>query len=580
LESSCYETFSNGLINAFDCGNRKIAIVKITSKALESEGKRGWRKLEEICSKVRDLRDEDYESIAFTVPEYPYLLLSGEYGEFYKVGTILKRITKEGYLNAVRSLTRREVVTKKACAEILFTPFMFFDEFHAYSGQSLFGALALLAIYSTMPYFRENKVAISSATRTKEFEIAKEVLEDYEVIEANKGEVKVRGETEATFNLLKFDRPWPGVAAFAQVETYAPTFVKSKIDEIGEMVDMGRKVVIIVDKIATVYEIYKVVKNYIKEGVVCVTSMSDKLGCGGNPRVASVIIGNEAISYGIDIKGLDYGIITAKTWYQLVQRVGRLGRSSERSKVHFLFPRNPNINKNSIKKNFEWDDFIEWAEKVFPPKPWNWYVKMGLGRKKVEFVLNSYKLITYIAFRDKFGKSAEIKRSLERLRIKENIIKEMGESKVDLHLGALATFLFSSFRGEGDDLIVEARNFKLVEGPRGLEIDKERLVRGYLAINVRSYEDVKDMFNKLKDKVVQLDLVVEALKGKANLTQVSGSSKLGEFSLSYLSGNRDPVVYLKTDEGYMRYLLSVESAIGIVTSEGGEYRLKGVLVRA
>ncbi|UXD22580.1 hypothetical protein IPA_06415 [Ignicoccus pacificus DSM 13166] len=562
------EEESKGSLKIFDCDKEKYVLLKITSESLEG---RGWKALEGLCEKVLELRDEGAKSIVFTVPEYPYFLLSGEYDNFYRVGTILKRLSveePEKLVDKIRHLSREVVVRKGFCAQLFFAPNLFFDEFHAYSGKSLYGALALLSIYTSLPFI-ETRIAISSATHTPEFALAKKILEEFITIEAQKGGLEVRGKT--IMRLMFIRSRWPGVAAFSYVEDLVPLIVKENIHEIRERVEGGDKVGIIVDKIANVYETYRVLKEGGVKDVVCVTSLSEELGCGGDPREASVIVGNEAISYGIDIKDLNYGLVTAKTWHQLVQRVGRFGRGPHSSELILPYPLKV---KDLFKKSYmEWEDFVELSKKIYPKRPLDWYAESGLGGLKLRKVLDMYELTTYIMYRDKFKASQILKKALTRSRRILNEVKEKGE----LHLGALATFYFSSFRGASDELIIKARNFELEDSPEGPKINVNKPVRGYLALEVDVDEELKEVLKTFEGKVIQFNAFVELLsKWTPRIVQVIGKNIN---PLSKVGPSKDPIYVLRSNEGYLRYLLSVESAVGLVYTRGGEVKLLGVLVR-
>ncbi len=561
LETSCSCVEDKGVMKVFDCGKRKFVIAKITSESMEGGG---WKSIENLCKRVLEFRDEGFESITFTVPEYPYLLLSGTYDNFYRVGVLLKALRRMDLAKVAKTfkLSRERVVMKKFCAELLFSPFMFFDEFHAYSSKSLYGALALLIIYTSMPFIG-TKVAISSATETKEFKLAKEIIEEYEEIEAKPGKDVVRGETELELNMISFVKPWPGAARFAQVEGVVPEIVQKKMNEIKEVVKRGKKAIIIVDRIATVYEIYKKVVKEIND-VVCVTSMKEELNCSGDPREASVIVGNEAISYGVDIKDLDYGIITAKLWFQFVQRIGRLGRGSQGSKAIAVLPE-----VARPKEALEWGEFVEWSKEVFPERPVDWFEASGLEKTKVENVVKAHELMVYIAFRDKFGVSRNIKMWREKLSKKLNLIR--GRSK-EMYLGAESTFLFSAFRGSSDDIIIKARNFELDEEGKP---NPDRPIKGFLAVEISSKE-AEEFLDRIHDKVLQLNVVLSGLKGYPKQIMGKKANPLPR----QLVETKDPVYLIRSNEGYMRYLLSVEDSIAVVEPVGKDYKILGVLVRA
>ncbi len=556
----------------YDCGKERYVMAKVTSESLGGEG---WRALEEVCKKVREELDRGSKAIIFTVPEYPYYTLSGEYGDFYRIGLLIKKAMREEVKLRPdlpsEIISRDEAIRRRFCAELLFVGTLFFDEFHAYAGKSFYGALALIAIYTSLPLFEDVQVIISSATQTDEFELAKKLLEEYEEVVARPGEEVVRGETKGETIYVK--SPWPGAAAFAYAGRVLPKIVKEKKEEIREIVKRGDKVIIIVDKVASVYEAYKIVKDLGK--AVCVTSMAKELGCAGDPREADIIIGNEAISYGIDIKELRYGIITANLWYQLVQRVGRLGRDQRGAELTLVLPL-----KARSDLNLTWEEFVEWAKRAFPSRPLDWYRRYGIGVEKAKSVLTSYNFIIKLNFKDKIGaRSKLLERAKRAWRMVELVEKYHAGGKVEVHLGPLATFYFSSFRGSGEgDIIIKARNFKLSED---WKVDTDTPISGYLAFLLTSSKGLEELLRRLKGKVLQLRTVKELLsEWSPRLSQVAGKDVilLNEYGSPLKRLYDNPVTVYAEDEDYMRYLLSVEYSIGLVVKEGGEPRLKGIIL--
>ncbi len=582
LEAGCRKAYERGPLAAFDCEGERYVIAKITSESLE---KGGWQRLKELCETIRKERDENFaKSLVFTVPEYPYLLLGGSYKEFERAGIIIKTMLEKKDPREVARVVKEKrdlVAFKGFCAELLFANTLFFDEFHAYSGKALYGALALISIYTALSSYLPvpTRVIISSATETEEFDYAKEMLEDYglNVVEAREGDEVVRGKTVGQAFFIK--SRWPGKAAFAYVEDQLVNMVVNFEDEVKETIKNGKKVAIIVDKVANVYEIYKKVKDW--GNTVCMSSLAEELGCGGDPREADIIVGNEALSYGIDIKELELGIITAKTWYQLVQRVGRLGRGSEECKAYLFFPLKM---KSSFPTKTSWNGFAEWAKNAYPPKPGSWYKKLKLERKKLEYSLAAYEFTTYLRYRDKFEKSKSIKEMLESAR---RVLKKF-EGDAEVNLNYVATFLFASFRGAGFDVLVKARNFEMNEDWSM----NNKPVRGYLAINLNWDTELKRRLESLQGKVIVMRTLWELISDwGANFVQVIGRKvspplsveKLKELNERLLLMDAPVTVVLRGlnfTEDYLRYLIAVEDAIALIEVRGGEPSIKGAVLIA
>jgi len=88
---------------------------------------------------------------------------------------------------------------------------------------------------------------------------------------------------------------------------------------------------IIVDRVASVLEIGDKIEKLIGEKPVLICSIKRLIHENTEERrvdlrQARIVVGNMAIAFGIDIEGMDLGVIVAKDYPSALQKIGRIGR--------------------------------------------------------------------------------------------------------------------------------------------------------------------------------------------------------------------------------------------------------------
>jgi len=312
--------------------------------------------------------------IVFTVPEYAYLISSGAYQEFEKAGAQLLVVLGElrRFLKALElgneELVRwfrelaididrkrmyklyyvsREFLKSLAEAFILFRATAFFDEFHLYSGFSLASFISLLFIY--MFERGIGKIVISSATPSKPirvkgrdkdfFELVKELARalGYEVYDVtaeasptpSSGWVQVRKRTEVKIVPVVLKTDAKGAPAYGVLQRCLPSI----LEKCGWAEDykVKQRSMILVDRVAAVLQAAEAVERITGERPRRVCSIKKLFQEGDEDRKAALkeaklIVGNMAVAFGVDIKGMDLGVVVSKDSFSALQKVGRIGR--------------------------------------------------------------------------------------------------------------------------------------------------------------------------------------------------------------------------------------------------------------
>ena len=328
----------------------------------------------------------DVFRVVFTVPEYPYLVSSGVYQEFEEAGRQLEAMLRElaRFLKALERggeelakwfrelaggidrerMQRRYRVSRgflRALARVftLFRVPVFFDEFHLYSGFSLSSFISLLYIY--MLERGVGKIVVSSATPEKLVKLRgkrkrlSELVEElaralgYEVHDvtaevshtATSGWVQVRKRTEVKVVPVVLRTDIVGAPAYGVLQRCLQGILKP----CGWLEDyrVRQRSMILVDRVAAVFQAADAVERLTGEKPLRVCSVK-KLFQDGDGKIplkeAKLVVGNMAVAFGVDVKGMDLGVVVAKDCPTAVQKVGRIGRGegSGHATVYLLIP--------------------------------------------------------------------------------------------------------------------------------------------------------------------------------------------------------------------------------------------------
>lgn len=340
-----------------------LALVLVTSESLDALAlRKGYGSRSEALAAVAKAIEmgfyEGRRAVVFTVPEYPYLLSSAAYGSFREAGawlaTVAEAVAREAARSGspgellervrrehVRLVSRMYAVEELGRFSLLAGSAMFFDEFHAYDRESR-EAIAALVAASVAHYGPMGFIVLSSATPVPELpELVAALAQGLGLkrrrvaASAQAAGDLVRRETILVLvGLVLGASGAPGfMLAQWEVPALAPRLLRDAEGRLRSRCgDVWRKAMVFVDRVGLVYE---VADRIVADGVAslgevaCVTSLRGRYqhpSCGAEPRKARVIVGNEAISYGIDIPEVDVAVVYARGWAQALQRIGRVGR--------------------------------------------------------------------------------------------------------------------------------------------------------------------------------------------------------------------------------------------------------------
>jgi len=386
-------------IRVFSLGrNLYVTLIILTSESLDeiltALRYRGVNNRREVLELIWGKIAHNSYRIIFTVPEYPYLLLSASYQDFHKAGVwisvainelirFIRAMHKdeEAYLKGLvekidRIRSREEFPLSKTFLEelsfayLLFRAPVFFDEFHLYSGRSLASFIALLYIL-THDIRGIGKIVVSSATPEKTILIKgsrKDLLKLAERL-AEINEYKIRqvpqdlyaevmskpadtlsDEEKNSYEQIRkrlllritpliLQKHLKGPPAYGTLQKYR--YLETVIRDCGwyNSYSSRRRSMIILDRVASAIETAKKLEELVNERPTLIISLSELFPeYQGEIRKANLIVGNMAIAFGIDIKNMDLGIVVAKDYSSAIQKIGRFGRGGGNDTAEVYLP--------------------------------------------------------------------------------------------------------------------------------------------------------------------------------------------------------------------------------------------------
>ena len=431
--------------------------------------------------------------IVFTVPEYPYLIAGAVYQEFHRAGIWLHAVLKEFrrflkvieiddkelFKKWIRELeikidrkrlsveydVSRKFLTEVANFFLLFRAPVFFDEFHLYSGFSLASFTSLLYIYLHEKGI--GKIVISSATPVKIIKIKDEKRKDFlELVKelARKLEYEVK-EVKASVSAIPrngFDqirkktlikivpkvlegRYVHGAPAFGVLQRYVPDILK-ETDWLERYREKGRSM-ILVDRVASVLEIAEAVEKLTGENPLVVCSVKELLSEGwlrpteAELKKAKLVVGNMAIAFGIDIKGMDLGVVIAKDHLSALQKIGRYGRGEGKDVAEIYLPvpyssyrkvRNllkkiegkeiPYVHSEEGASKSHEVDFITLLEEIYPKESPDILIRRREGIFKILFPAWVYTLANIIRLRSEIREELHTAKRIEDVEFLRNFV--------------------------------------------------------------------------------------------------------------------------------------------------------------
>jgi len=375
-----------------------VTLIIITSESLEeilaALRRKGVNSKREVLELIwRGVAHNSYR-IIFTVPEYPYLLLSASYQDFHEAGVWISYAVNE-LMRFIRAMHKDEEVYLKGLAEridrirsreefplsktfleelslayLLFRAPVFFDEFHLYSGRSLASFIALLYILMH-DIWGIGKIVVSSATPEKTILIKgsrKDLLKLVERL-AEISEYKIRqvpqdlyaevmskpldtlsDEEKNSYEQIRkklliritpliLQKHLRGSPAYGVLQRYR--YLEAVIRDCGwyNSYLSKRRSMIILDRVASAIETAKKLEELVNERPTLIISLSELFPeYQGEIRKSNLIVGNMAIAFGVDIKNMDLGIVVAKDYSSAIQKIGRFGRGGGGDTAELYLP--------------------------------------------------------------------------------------------------------------------------------------------------------------------------------------------------------------------------------------------------
>ncbi|WP_338602942.1 DEAD/DEAH box helicase [Sulfolobus tengchongensis] len=303
--------------------------------------------------------------ILLTVPEYPYMYIT-HLGVMKSFGTIIEAVVK-GNPEAIKGKkTEASMIFNKFA--LLFNGYYFIDEFHLYTGLSRSSLKLLVKMIDDYNVNRKPKYVFSSATP-----VNVECEKTIEVKPSSQGD-QIRKENLVVFHLTTSD---------PQEE------IVKNVDEL--LANVNGKVGIIVDRVYYIVELCDKIQASVVWGL---DNVYGKCYKSNDIRNEKIIVGNHAISFGIDIPNLDFGIIHAHDVETLIQRVGRFGRhGTGRAEIH-IFLKAPAI---SFPSSVDYLGFLSLAEKMYKKRVDDKLDQIEFAKIREEVVFNVYLTLKKLA---------------------------------------------------------------------------------------------------------------------------------------------------------------------------------------
>lgn len=575
----------------------------------------------------------------------------------------LRKVSRPSIREALQT-TREEVGRLRWLFRLYRLP-VFFDEFHLYSGFSLASFVSLLYMYLREGAVR--KIAISSATPRKTVRVrrgdrvfekdllalveglSRELGYSFRRVEAKaaaepgEGYAQVRKRT--LFKVYPVSTGVGGAPAYGLLQRCVGDVLRT--EEWQEDYRSKGRVMVIVDRVASVFEAGKVFHEVTRkkavgseelreageeahevtcEKAVGVTSIKVALPeyllspLRANLRAAKAVVGNMSIAFGLDIKGMDLGVIVAKDHLSAVQKIGRIGRGEgdDTAIVYLLLPDFAAVRVQELEgKTVPYTDFLSRLEELYPKEASETVLGWRAGLLKTLLPAWAYTLTNMVAERDTLRERARSEGAIPHVREFLRLVELVGSfleksnlpralriyARRRIHLTPLAAYHLFSFRAaaavkvkaevgreiveESVDLVVAGRNLKLKVRDGELWVEGDYAYTG-LWIGVRAEDEgVKAVLERLNWSLVTPPLLAEVLK-RADAALFQGTerdaARLGSLgSLARLLSDT-PVLVMKVggklSRTFIEYLAATQSVIPIYIAEGRMGMRRGELLGA
>jgi len=362
-------TFTGRLnINGKDMGEISIKVYILTS---------------EVKQIPREFQFPSSPSIVLTVPEYPYMFMTGMNRQSV-ASRVLEAAMRYSFDEAINELTKREGgVPKSGVRDLLsyfsvfFNGYWFIDEFHLYSGISKESMLTLVEMFEKYnSVFKGNKSVVFSSATPVPLVFDKVI----EVKTSTEGS-KIRGRTKVVFHLVG-KNPQENLV----------NYVVSNATQ-----GQGRKTAVILDRVYYLAELCnKVSDAAVVWGIDKPFGNCRKVTAGLEKE--DFIIGNQAMSFGIDLP-LELGFVHAHDAETFIQRFGRFGRHGD-AEVHVFLEADYNVVRELRaleNKELTYDEFLQLVNRIYEKRVDDGLDEISFSKARHDVLIRAFSLIYAIS---------------------------------------------------------------------------------------------------------------------------------------------------------------------------------------
>ncbi len=362
-------TFAGKLnINGQDMGEISIKVYILT------------REVKQI---PREFQFPSSPSIVLTVPEYPYMFMTGMNRQGI-ASRVLEAAMKYSFDEAINELTKRDGgVPKSGVRDLLsyfsvfFNGYWFIDEFHLYSGISRESMLTLVEMFEKYnSVFEGNKSVVFSSATPVPLQFDKVI----EVKTSTEGS-KIRGRTRVVFHLV-------GKNPQENLVNYVVS---------NGAQGQGRKTAIILDRVYYLAELCsKVSDAAVVWGIDKPFGNCRKVTAGLEKE--DFIIGNQAMSFGIDLP-LELGFIHAHDAETFIQRFGRFGRHGD-AEVHVFLEAGDKVVRELRaleNKEITYDEFLQLVNEIYEKRVDDGLDEIFFSKVRHDVLIRAFSLIYAIS---------------------------------------------------------------------------------------------------------------------------------------------------------------------------------------
>jgi len=362
-------TFTGRLnINGKDLGEISIKVYILTS---------------EVKQIPREFQFPSSPSIVLTVPEYPYMFMTGMNRQSV-ASRVLEAAMRYSFDEAINELTKREGgVPKSGVRDLLsyfsvfFNGYWFIDEFHLYSGISRESMLTLVEMFEKYnSVFKGNKSVVFSSATPVPLVFDKVI----EVKTSTEGS-KIRGRTKVVFHLVG-KNPQENLV----------NYVVSNATQ-----GQGRKTAVILDRVYYLAELCnKVSDAAVVWGIDKPFGNCRKVTAGLEKE--DFIIGNQAMSFGIDLP-LELGFVHAHDAETFIQRFGRFGRHGD-AEVHVFLEADYNVVRELRaleNKELTYDEFLQLVNRIYEKRVDDGLDEISFSKARHDVLIRAFSLIYAIS---------------------------------------------------------------------------------------------------------------------------------------------------------------------------------------